>query len=152
MLWISGVTSVSAPASTFSSTYTNYYLQVNAETAGGNEPFLRLRAAGVDASGSNYLYHIIKSTGANSPSGETGTTTFAPIAPSVVTSPNIMQVEIFSPFDAVPTRMYSRFFTNTGPRTGVVGINHSLSTSYDAFTIGCASNISGTFAIYGFNK
>ena len=38
----SGVTSVSSAAATFSSTYTNYYLTIDAEPVGSNEIFLRL--------------------------------------------------------------------------------------------------------------
>jgi hypothetical protein len=147
----SGVTSVSSAANTFSSTYTDYFLKIDLTTAGSNEVSLRLRAAGVDATGSNYTFVFNRASGA-SVAAETNTTTFAVIAPGAETNRQAMQVEIFSPFEAAPTRLYSRFYMVGNPRVGVSGISHSLSTSYDAFTILCSSNISGTYSIYGFNK
>jgi hypothetical protein len=148
---ISGVTSVSSTAATFSSTYTDYFLKIDATPTGSNELFLRLRASGVDASGSNYLYNFMRASGA-SVTGENDTTTSAVIDAAPNAGKKIIQVEIFSPFEAAPTRFYSRMFSVAGPRVMVSGVSHSLSTSYDAFTILCSSNISGTYSIYGFNK
>ena len=147
----SGVTSVSSAAATFSSTYTDYYLKIDLTTAGSNEVFLRLRAAGVDATGSNYKYEFNRAA-QSGVAGATATTTSAVVCPGAETNNQTIQLEIFSPFIAGPTTLYSRFFSVDYPRVGVTGVYHNLSTSYDAFTILCASNITGTYSVYGFAK
>ena len=53
----SGVSSLSLPANTFSSSYTNYRLIINQSSASGNTGLkLRLRSASTDDSGGNYAY------------------------------------------------------------------------------------------------
>ena len=149
----SGVTSVSLAADTFTSTYTDYFFKVDMTTAGSGEPNVRLRASGTDASGSNYAYQFLRAQSSSVDAGAATTTNavICPVDGGVSGSRYTLQLEIFSPKEAVPTRIYSRYLC-TKPGNGVSTINHTLSTAYDSLSLLNSSNMTGTYSIYGFNK
>ena len=150
----SAVSSVSVN-SCFTSTYDNYALIVHATIPSSEtDAYLRLRASGSDASGSNYIF-FNQASGANGTGynqNSTGTTqlTAGRLGSGGTGS---LFVNIFRPHDAVQTAFQSQNVAN-GSTTVFVqsgGGLHSLNTSYDGFTFYPASStFTGTLRLYGY--
>jgi hypothetical protein len=146
----SGVASVSVPNSTFSATYTNYKIVTNIQSASGQvELFFRMRASGTDATGANYHSQNLlanNTTVAGERLGSATSGTFGQI--------NNQECGLVSyfykPFLAVRTTMTGQVVNQVDDvRYRSQGAMHSLATSYDAFTLICSQNITGTISVYG---
>jgi hypothetical protein len=147
----SGVTSASAPANTFSSTYTDYFIKCNLTLSNSTELFFRMRAAGTDATGSNYTYQYIYGVGV-ALAAATGTLTNGYLGVISASGRMVTETTIFNPNLAVNTFTNSKN-TSSALAVATSGVNHTLATAYDSITIlPGAGTITGDMAIYGLAK
>jgi hypothetical protein len=153
----SGVASQAFPNDIFTSTYDNYLLIYRVTgTSVGTSFTIRLRAAGVDASGANYeragsFYNTADSRTAANVTGATSYSTGA-IDTTVISGGQIL---ILSPKIAEATTFIqnSALLANSAFGVANVAARHTLATSYDSLNfIPGAGNISGQIAIYGVNE
>jgi hypothetical protein len=144
----SGVSSFSLPANTFSATYSNYRIVIydNSHST-GSTTFWRMRAAGSDATGSNYQGNWWYWVGSSANAFFNAATN----APQLSDNPTNYIIDIFNPFVAAPTYLNSI-------SGGAIGWqqargSHDLSTSYDSMSfIRTSGTMTGTYSVYGYNK
>lgn len=150
-------TSFSLAANTFSATYDHYRIIVAGAQSASAAWTLRLRAAGVDASGANYtngLQTMVE-----------GTTTFVGISNSNGTSFtlqnfrtnfNFLIIDLINPFAADETgfNVSGHGANSSGSYNDKTGAGrHELSTSYDAATfLWSTGTFTGTISTYGYAK
>ena len=159
----SGVASVSLPNDTFTTTYDNYKLLIQLNTAtADNTIYLKMRAAGTDSS-VNYYFGW---NGAESPntarvSALTNQTTGFQINAMDTASPQkyySTDVNLYTPklaSSVTSMTFISSGITNAGQFTSLVGAGwHDVTaTRYDSVTVlATAGNISGTIYTFGWNK
>jgi len=154
----SGVSTISAPADTFTSTYANYKVLIYQTTSSGsNTVRFRIRAAGTDLTTSTYrsLAYYANSA-ANSFNGlESGSSTTYGSLSYAGTQGNAIEFDIFNPkvADYTHLRSTSTFHDGTNMFLLNAGIVVANTTSYDSFTIfPVTANISGTMRVYGYNN
>ena len=152
----SAVTSVSLPAETFSSTYTNYRLILNVTSDSVDLPIeIRFRTAGTDNSTNNYYMRGIESIyGSNVNLANDGTysTLF-----SINAATNAMLVaDVISPQATARTAFIGN---GVGVRTDAnnsawyVTSWFNATTSFDSMTfLGGGNNFSGSIFVYGYKK
>jgi len=146
----SGVSSISLNGC-FTSTYDNYLIVTNSKTAATNQDVkLRFRVAGTDASGAsdyNRRYLLASST-----TVQTGTSANAEFSCLTAdTNSGQANYTINNPFGASPTLVNLQGSSTTAVST-VAGY-HSLSTSYDGFTLFVsAGDITGKLRVYGYRN
>jgi len=142
----------------FSSTYDNYKIILEIESASANTQIsMRMRVAGTDNSASNYWNNrfygqasSLVSTGATA--AGTSFLTVAEYETGVATS----ILDLFQPFKIGTTRMigsgefrYASFYQHSFVKTGQM----TVTTSYDGFTLlNTAGNITGTIRVYGYKN
>jgi hypothetical protein len=151
-----GVASVALPDNSFSTTYDHYKIIYKFVTPDTGSILFRLRLAGTNAVGSNYNYYDVFTTTAAGPSrqGATDTAMFVGLHDSgVVNRNNIVEINVFNPFIAMPTTFQGNS-TNLTVRGVQFNGDHTLSTSYDsaALVFTGSSMSSGSYSLYGFNK
>lgn len=146
----SAVTSLSLNG-VFSATYDNYVVVFRHKVATGNASvYMRLRAAGADATGNNYVYQYLDAS-STAVTAARATTTGGFIFGAYGAQQDGMTGYIYGPYLAQPT---------AARMTGAYGYlnayifdtanTHSLSTSYDGFTAyPTASSLSGAVQVYG---
>ena len=155
----SAASTVSLPASTFSSTYSNYKIMFDITAASTNATALnaRLRISATDNSASNYYNSGIGSV----TSANTVVYARADFASAflfgylISTDANPLTVDVMQPFSStVATKVaFSHFGRDAGGsvagHTG--GGGHNTTTSFDAFTIyPAAGTITGSYKVYGY--
>ena len=152
----SGVSSVSAPNSTFNATYDNYVVRFNDITFSSTASYanVRMRAAGSDYSGAEYRQQFFQSNSTTLTGARSTGTSWDGIAYGT-TGMSFCAMEIQSPYLAKVTQ--TQWFTNFDTTTNIIGFQKSASvnttTSYDSLTIiSQTGTISGSMSIYGFNK
>lgn len=143
-----GATSVSVNGC-FTAAFDNYKIvfSLSSKTAVVDTTF-RLRAAGVDASGANYNYVRGLDTGTSRvvASNATATSSVLDFGTSVDND-----LTLYAPF----LTQASRFINLSAGPGGVatIGCYHTLSSSYDGFTIAMPSGqVTGILRIYGYNN
>jgi hypothetical protein len=142
----------------FSATYDNYKILFNNFTgSGGPQVNLRLRSSGTDASGANYnRQYIFANNTSLSGLRSTGLTSFDTVSHARTTYPVPLEIFLVNPFQATETSLVSLNDdgqTGTNIRLFLANYNHTLTTSYDGFTIIPASGtITGSVSVYGFRK
>lgn len=137
----------------FSSGYDNYMVVMRfSATSAVNDVNFRLRAAGSDATGSNYTYQYLNAD-STTVSGGRGTITNALFAFASGAGDQGATAYVYGPNLAQPTAMRSVTASNS---TGDVIVGdrantHSLSTAYDGLTFlrTGAATVSGRVAVYG---
>jgi hypothetical protein len=151
-----GVASVSLPAATFTSNYTNYKLILNVTSDSVDLPIeLRFRTSGTDNTTNNYFMRGIESIfGSNPNLANDGTysTLF-----SINAGTNAMLIaDIISPQATARTAFIA---SGTGVRADgnnaawFVNTWFNATTSFDSMTfLGGGNNFSGSIFIYGYNK
>jgi hypothetical protein len=148
----SGVTSVSLPANTFTSTYRNYRILINI-TSGTTAASIRLRASGTDATGSNYRYSTvyINSSGSvlNNASSASATSIGGAGGLFDTSDNSTNSITLYSPQLAVSTNMDITSMAGSSGLPVVGGGQHDLSTAYDSLTYFAGANISGVIRVYG---
>lgn len=145
----SGVTSVSLNG-VFSATYDAYRVVLNVSASAGTAASIRLRAAGTDASGSNYgrFGYVGGATNANvNGTGESSWVTYSDL-------PGFLTIDLYGPFLSTVTRGFMNALESNDTRGLMQGLTHSLTTSYDGLTItrtgGTATT--GTIRVYGYKN
>jgi hypothetical protein len=150
-------TSFSLAANTFSATYDNYRIIVAGAQSASAAWTMRLRAAGVDASGTNYtngLQTMVE-----------GTTTFVGISNSNGTSfklqnfrtfENFLIVDLINPFATKRSgfNVSGHGANSSGTYNDKTGAGrHEVATSYDAATfLWSTGTFTGTISTYGYAK
>jgi len=138
----------------FDSTYDNYLVVVRYVAASGDPRFqLRLRAAGTDDAGSNYVRQVIDANGA-SVTAARATETAATVGELSATQRSGEHIFFYGPALTQPTAMRN---VNAGgylsARLTDNACTHSLSTSYDGFTgFPVSSSVTGSLTIYGLSQ
>lgn len=140
--------------SIFSSTYTNYRIVGEIDSASAGNMFIKMRLSGTDSS---VNYYSLQSYWSIAASGDStvrfSNSTSGLIIDSVNPGPNYVSFDIYNPFVATPTGMTQIGTQKVGGgyvRTG--GGYHDVSTAYDGLSLVSGSNISGTFSVYGYGK
>jgi hypothetical protein len=146
----SGVASVSVPNGTFSATYTNYQIVTNVQSATSQvELLFRMRASGTDASGANYHSQILLANNTTIAGERVGSATSGTFAQIFNEEGGVVSY-FYKPFLAVRTTMTGQVVNQIdNVRYRGQSAMHSLATSYDAFTLICSQNITGTISVYG---
>lgn len=149
----SGVSAFNLAADTFTTTYTNYFILFDATTSQSSEIYARLRVAGVNATGNDYSNQWVRGLTA-SVGGNAYTATAANVNVADGTGKHVLEIYVYSPKLAVPTRLTSKFQSVAKPGLGISAISHSLSTAYDSLSIypDSGGTITGKASVYGFNE
>ena len=151
---LSGVASQSI-SSVFSSTYTHYKILFQAVANIDNAFRIRMRSGSTDASGANYTFQELQANNTSVSGSRTSNGTSYVFAVSDATTKVGVSLEIFTPFIAEPTSFVANGnrTQNTSQYFATSGV-HTLSTSYDGFTIinDGANTMTGNVSVYGYNK
>lgn len=155
----SGVSSVSLPANTFSTNYTNYRILFEAKLASGSGNLgARMRASGTDTTSGNYMRQaLIAANTSVSASRNNSATSWDNVLSFIDNVQGVANIlEIRNPFQAsANTTMVSLNAHNAASTSNefwslAFGIN--LTTQFDSMTfIPSASTMTGTVSVYGFN-
>ena len=138
----------------FTSDYDNYLIVYRALMSANNRTIaFNLRASGADATGSDYTSQLLRADN-TSVTGTRVSNTFGYFPVLSATAQNGVQVHVYGPFLAQPTayrtvgmRGQNSAYFDDGAGT------HSLSTSYDGFTIGpSADNMTGNIHVFGYEE
>jgi hypothetical protein len=151
----SGVSSANFPVGTFSATYQNYRILVNAIINSGNATLsARLRVGGSDNTSSVYQIQRLLSEGSATPSSyNTGNINLWDDFGGVRTIPRPISADLFQPFEATPTSFAHLIITGSAANTMSTVGYHSGSTSFDSLSIIASSGtITGTMSAYGYAK
>lgn len=147
----SGLTSLSLDG-VFSSTYDNYMVVLRG-TGSGSFNQVRLRSAGADATGTDYVNQALSASG-TTVAGARSTLSLFRFSVFEGTLRGGVTGFFYGPALAQPTAM--RCVTVRDTSSAMIEDNagtHSLSTSYDGFTIYPASGtFTGAIAVYGCNQ
>jgi hypothetical protein len=156
----SGVTSVSAPSDTFTSTYANYRILFDLTSVSADEAFhCRLRSGGVDDSAANYNHAFYQYDVNNSAAGLAANTNLnrwiiGELDAGTNNHSYSLSMDIFRPKESVFTTMsmQAQFVKTTGALTSVFGgAWKSATTSFDSITFYASTNIAGKLSVYGYN-
>jgi hypothetical protein len=160
LVCISGVTSASVPASTFTSTYDDYKAIVKITTASSDAGILlRMRKAGSDTATGYYMggYQVAFTGAAGNTTANNGTSwQIGNIDTSNPAIANSYEITFYRPNTTTLTN-----FTLVGWSSETDGTtfwvskagSNTTTTQFDAFSIiASAGNIGGTISVYGFNK
>lgn len=158
----SAVSSVSASANVFSSTYNFYRVVFHLTACSANmEVYLRMRAAGTDYSGTNYFYSgagYVATSGTSGFSTGSATYQFTGYVTAASTDLFAYSGDIYNPNVATYTNIVGQSFTSNSAYSGSVGSIQSAgvvrqTTQYDSFSfVASTGNFTGRYAIYGYNK
>jgi hypothetical protein len=142
----------------FTSTYQNYLVQLNLDSASATGyQQLRMRASGADNTTSNYFWSgLYNASSATTPTGEGGgsQTSFA-YGYMESTATGSMALNISNPFATIKTT-YTNLFSRSTGSVSLLYINggtFNTTTSFDGLTIFPASGtITGTIEVYGYKN
>ena len=135
----------------FSAGFDNYVISIRHVGSSYDGVRMRLRAAGSDASGSDYTRQELQANGSSVSANRLGSLNIAPTFSTSSTQRSGTTVMMYGPALAQPTA--SRTIEALGESGGYIydiAWTHSLSTAYDGVTIFPASaNITGALQVYG---
>jgi hypothetical protein len=156
----SGSSSVTADG-VFTSTYTNYRVDLRYETSGsGNEVRLRLRTGGTSTSSNYNVQQMIFDHATSFSSRQSSLTSFPLSGQTNGSFVSAVTCTIFGPQLTSPTQFIANNAPNQGayttPQAGQNSGNQSSSTSFDGIeffpTSGSPSTMTGSYTIYGLAK
>jgi hypothetical protein len=140
----------------FSATYNTYKIICRLESSAAGEIAIRyrLRVAGADATGADYVSQLLQ--GDDSSAFALRQTSLTSLQIGATTNstdfPPLTSFELNNPFLTVKTNHISSFVT-AAPIVGFFGGLHSLTNSYTGITFfGSSGNLTGTISIYGYAK
>jgi len=151
----SGVSGISLPASTFTSTYRNYKFLIEVSGASASGIYnMRLRASGSDNTTANYQQQSFYSSGATVASSRTTNQTSYSMN-SINTNRNFYDFTIYAPQIATETlwQINGGFnpATTSLESNGWIG-GFSATTQFDSLSFySTGANISGIYRVYGYN-
>lgn len=148
----SGVTSVSLPAGSFTSSYDNYRILIRLTTTANGTITSRLRASGSDAATNNYnTKGVFGGTSAVAAQNDAGTSAWLNYG-SNTNSSNI-SMDLFSPQLTSTTLGTAQIFNSSSGNHLLYGLEFTLTTSFDSLSfLVSTGNISGTVRVYGYNQ
>lgn len=138
----------------FGTSFANYLAKITIRAASASSVLqMRMRAAGVDASGSGDYSGSILQYDSSAGGAQTGAVSYAQLNNVNSAGGSSMDVEFKDPASANPTLITSTWShreTASAIATGVNGSAHQLSTAYDGFTIFPSSGtVTGVLFLYG---
>lgn len=139
----------------FSSTYDNYMVAIRSIHSANQRAILcQLRSAGTNATGANYTYQYLEGTGGSVLAARTSSATSFVFGATSETQRSGDTTFVFGPFLAQPTAVRTINVNGNGSADLFdFASTHSLSTSYDGFTLSVSSgSFSGEIAVYGCNQ
>ena len=139
----------------FTSSYDNYMVQIRSVHSANQRAILtQLRVAGTNATGTNYTTQYIDATSTSVLAARTSSATSFVFGVTSETQRSGDTTFVFGPFLAQPTAVRTVNANGNGSAElfDVAG-THSLSTSYDGFTLSVSSGtFTGAIAVYGCNQ
>ena len=137
----------------FTSAYENYVIVCRHVAAAGTpNGYLRMRAAGVDASGAGTYFAQRLSAASTSVAGSQSTDTQARVSDSS-TSQNVWVCDMFAPALAVTTTGKNRstiLSTASGIQMHFHDFGHNVASAYDGFSFyPSTSSLTGNIRVYG---
>ncbi len=152
LVCISAVSSIALPLNTFTSTYDNYRLLYFVTPSTGNNLTVRMRAAGVDNSGSNYRSQQGVFGGSSALAARNDTTAFNMNYDVNVDKSSIISFEFFRPNSTDAAKLMQGQITFESATTLTSG-RITSSTQFDSVNLICSTGtITGTVYAYGYNK
>ena len=137
--------------SIFSSTYTHYRVLIDSTHSTQTEMRIRLRASGTDSTTNYYAKLIYSRFDATTVNGDAVINNGDNWWAGMGSTTRGISLDIFNPFEAVPTRVSNVTGDNNHGSAG--GAYHSASTSYDGLTLyPTAGTMSGICRIYGYKN
>lgn len=156
----SAVASVSLPANTFSSTYTNYRI-IFTTTAIATEDYvyLRMRSSGSDDTGSNYSYAANGRSGAADVTSEssTGATSQRMAYSALTTGMRNIVLDVFQP-NTTNRTTWNYHYSNEdsgSPNLYLYQVGGGImrtATQYDSLSFFKSGTFTGTITAYGYKK
>jgi hypothetical protein len=155
---------INLAADIFSSTYRNYRIVLDITAIAAVDGILgfRMRAAGVDESGSNYvsISQVINQSGASAAFATTsGTIGYLVNLDGGNLGHNYGAVmDFLNPYGAIPTLIIRQGFgvkqDGTTYEASIGNVLHNVSTSYDSLTLlsSGGTNLTGQIQIFGYNQ
>ena len=153
----SGVTSVSLPADTFTSTYENYRIIYKFTPVNSDVVFARLRAAGVDATAAQYnpATFFVRTGGTTGVANSLANQTSAVFESIVAGQKNQLILDVIGPKLAEYTTVTSHHLMGVSAsdqKTLFGGFQLSNTLAYDSMSLIMGSgNLSGKVSAYGYN-
>jgi len=136
----------------FSSTYDNYRI-ILAMTSSDTNLTMRLRVGGTDNSAASYQRQRLfvaatTVTGART-TGATSWTDFLSNA-----GKSFLIMDVISPFLAESTGVWLQngYNSSINPAMNIHSLNHSVTSSFDGFTITSSAALTGTCTVFGYSK
>jgi hypothetical protein len=157
----SGVSSVSLPTGTFTSTYDNYKIiisNVTSSVGSSQDISMRLRKAGTDNTSAIYYRQFLTSSNTTVIAGKNTAATTMFIGQIINTGFQSFSIEIFNPQIATSKTAFlwnGMDAPTTSPSNFFASGTHDLNSSadFDSVTIACSSgNMTGTIYAYAYNK
>jgi hypothetical protein len=152
----SAAASVSLPASTFTATYSNYRIIFVATLfSAENNVTMRMRAAGTDNTVANYDYSMVGYNTSSTLNGVQDLAQTSAVVASGLVSGTGLSLDIYNPQATERTRFtmtsYGKSIGSSlaSPLSG--GGSFTGTTSFDALSFLSASNMTGRYAVYGYN-
>jgi len=138
--------------SVFTATYRNYYLLMDCQSSAGSNIFTwQVRASGSTISTSTYQQESHLLSGASNTSSSATAQAFVRIGANDVSGYHALQMNIYCPAIAQPTRTISFFNRNSGTQAENIWGSNTNATAYDGMRLSVASgNMTGTYALYGY--
>ncbi len=149
----SAVSSVSAAANTFTSTYTNYLIvgNISVVSSGGAGLLLRWRASGTDTTSANY-YSVSTSNG-TATNVSAGTSHQIMVLGAGGVYAHGFQLTAYAPQLAQATVHTGQSMEGSGVTVQNFGGTINLTTQFDAFTLLTSTgNITGNYRVYGYQN
>ena len=137
----------------FTSDYQYYRIIFDGTASVNLETRTRLRVAGVDASGSNYVVQYFFASGTGTGASR-ATNTYMGVGDIQSTIRGAYALDILSPALATPTNYMSlNQYSGSSAGISIYMGTHSLSTAYDGITFFTnTGNLTGTIRIYGYSN
>ena len=158
LVCVSGVSSVSLPANTFTTTYKRYRIIIKATSSTGADINFRLRSASTDASGNDYKQQSINANNTTISGIRNSATFFYAAGGYIGTTGETNHIfELQNPASAVRTQGII-FAPLDGLSTAAIQFHqsvtfHDVASAYDSGTvIATAGNITGSVSVYAYNE
>jgi len=137
----------------FTSTYDNYKIMIDATTSANNSFNFRLRVAGVDASGSNYVHQYLNVNN-TAVAAARATATSIPLFDTNTPIRSAAAIEIMSPSVAQATNFLSyNQYSVLSAGINLYAGTHSVSTAYDGLSFTTSTGtVTGIIRIYGYDN
>jgi hypothetical protein len=147
----SGVSSVSLPNGTFTSTYANYQIVVNTNLVSNTTLQFRMRLAGTDNTANSYVSQLTFASGGSTTVTNT-TSTVGSLTGNAGANLTPVIFDVFEPFVAQRTLIISKF-ANLNMSIGLVSIDHNVATAFDSLSLLTGTgNMTGSVSVYGYNQ